>query len=335
MGGGSAMDGRRAGGVLLGLAGLLLTAACGAGSGGPAPQGSAPAARAGAGAGAAPAPKAPTGPYVALGDSYTAGPAIDPQVGTPSGCGRSGANYPSLVAKALGLAAGPGFTDVSCSGATTADLTGAQQTSDGTNAPQLDALTPATRLVTLGIGGNDVGFVEVLTECAKENLAHSLFGGLTGTSGDQAPCRTHYTAAPGQDQLRARIDTAGEKLTGLLREIARRAPEARVYVVGYPALLPADPAGCARTLGRTVAAGDLGFLLDEERGLDAMLEQRAEAAGARYVDTFGPSAGHDMCAGQDTRWIEPPVPAAGAAPVHPNALGQQGLAAAVLGAVRG
>ncbi|MDH6574850.1 SGNH/GDSL hydrolase family protein [Kitasatospora sp. MAP5-34] len=314
----------------LGLAGLLLTAACGAGTGGL----SKPAPPTGAGPTTS-AVAAPSGPYVALGDSYTAGPAIDPQVGTPTGCGRSGVNYPSLVAKELGLAAGPGFADVSCSGATTADLTGVQRTAGGTNAPQLDALSPATRLVTLGIGGNDVGFVDVLTVCAMEDLRHSLFGGSTGASADQAPCRTHYTSAEGQDQLRGKVDTAGERLADLLREIGRRAPQARVYVVGYPALLPADPADCAQTLGRTVAPGDVGFLLAEERGLNAMLEQRARAAGAVYVDTFAPSVGHDMCSGKETRWIEPPIPAAGSAPVHPNARGQQGMAAAVLGAVKG
>ncbi len=272
---------------------------------------------------------------MALGDSYTAGLAIDPQVGTPVGCGRSGVNYPALVAKNLGLGAGPGFTDVSCSGATTDDLTGAQRTSGGTNAPQLDALSPATRLVTLGIGGNDVGFVDVLAECAKDNLKDSLLGDLTGRpAADQAPCRAHYTAADGQDQLQRKVDAAGERLAGLLREIGRRAPQATVYVVGYPALLPGDATACAETLGRSVSPGDLGFLLAEERGLNAMLRQRAQSSGARYVDTFTPSAGHDMCAGEGTRWIEPPFPTPGSAPVHPNALGQQGMAAAVLDGIR-
>lgn len=276
----------------------------------------------------------PTGPYVALGDSYTSGLRIEPQVGTPAGCARSGVNYPSLVAKALGLSPAA-FTDVSCSGATTADLTDPQRTGHGTNAPQLDALTPATRLVTLGIGGNDAGFVDVLEECAKQSVRQTLLGGLTGTPAAEAPCRAHYTAADGRDDVRTKVDTAGEQLAGLLREIGRRAPQARVYVVGYPALLPSDAVACTETLGRGVSAGDLGFLLEEERGLNAMLEQRAKAAGAEYVDTFGASVGHDLCAGEGVRWIEPPLPAEGLAPVHPNARGQEGMAAAVLRAVRG
>jgi hypothetical protein len=59
------------------------------------------------------------------------------------------------------------------------------------------------------------------------------------------------------------------------------------------------------------------------------------AEHAVFVDTYTPSLGHDMCAGPERRWIEPPLPAAGRAPLHPNAAGQQGMAAAVLAAVAG
>lgn len=311
--------------MLLGTAGLLLTAGCGTDGSGPAPTASASA--------TASATTAPTGPYVALGDSYTAGLRIAPQTGAPAGCARSGANYPSLVARALGLT-GAAFTDVSCSGATTRDLTGAQRTGDGTNRPQLDALAPATRLVTLGIGGNDAGFADVLGRCAEESLRQSLVAGLTGAPADDSPCRRHYTDADGQDQVRAKVDAAGERLGELLLEVKRRSPQASVYVVGYPQLLPADPAACGPTLGRSVLPGDIAFLTEKEGQLNAMLRSRAEAAGARYVDTYTPSSGHDMCAGEADRWIEPPFATSGLAPVHPNAAGQQGMAAAVLHALR-
>ncbi|MFI6443663.1 SGNH/GDSL hydrolase family protein [Kitasatospora sp. NPDC050543] len=278
-------------------------------------------------------PPPPSGPYAALGDSYTAGLKIAPQVGEPRGCARSGANYPSLVAKELGLAEAD-FRDVSCSAARTVDLTGAQKTDGGQNPPQLDALSEATRLVTLGIGGNDAGFMEVIGECARDNLVKAVVGAVTERAPGGAPCRDHYMSG-GSDQLRGRMDAAGERLGGLLREIRRRAPQARVYLVGYPSLLPADPAACAPVLGKVVTAGDLGFLTEKERELNAMLKRQAEAAGAGFVDTAAPSAGHDMCADEASRWIEPPFPAPGLAPVHPNARGQQGVAAAVLKAVRG
>jgi lysophospholipase L1-like esterase len=237
------------------------------------------------------------------------------------------------VARTLGLT-GADFRDVSCSGARTPDLTGPQQTSDGSNPAQLDALSAATRLVTVGIGGNDAGFMDVVGECARRSLTNSLSQSLGRTAAAEAPCRDHYASAQGGDQVRRKVDAAGEKLAEVLREIGRRAPQARVFVVGYPMLLPADPAPCASVLEGAVTPADLGFLAEKEQELNTMLARRAEAAGARFVDTATPSAGHDLCAAA-ARWIEPPFPAPGLAAVHPNALGQQGVAAAVLQAVRG
>ncbi|MFE4416474.1 hypothetical protein [Streptomyces sp. NPDC056821] len=51
----------------------------------------------------------PKGPYVAIGDSYTAGPKIPGQSGSPAGCDRSDRNYPSLVARELGLKKADGW----------------------------------------------------------------------------------------------------------------------------------------------------------------------------------------------------------------------------------
>ncbi|MFE4517914.1 SGNH/GDSL hydrolase family protein [Kitasatospora sp. NPDC056783] len=322
-----------------GLAALLL-AGCG-GGGGSAGGGSGFAGavpdRAQGAATSSPTPAPPpTGPYVALGDSYTAGLDIPPQTGEPGACRRSGVNYPSLVAKALSLAPGQ-FTDVSCSSARTGDLTGPQKVADGTNRAQLDALTADTRLVTLGIGGNDAGFTEVVTECAKENLVDLVKGVITdgGDRSGKSPCRDHYAAGNGTDEVQRRVDAAGERLGRVLQEIGKRAPKAKVYVVGYPGLLPADPASCRPVLGNAVAAADLGFLVEKEQQLNGMLRQRAEAAGAVFVDLAQPSAGHDMCAGEDKRWVEPPLPRRGMAPIHPNAQGQEAAAGVVVKAIKG
>ncbi|MGW6915696.1 SGNH/GDSL hydrolase family protein [Kitasatospora sp. NPDC054939] len=284
---------------------------------------------------AAPTTPPPVGPYVALGDSYTSGLKIAPQVGEPTGCARSAVNYPSLVAKELGLSFAE-VRDVSCSSARTGDLTGPQKVSGGVNPPQLDALTPATRLVTVGIGGNDAGFMEVVGQCAKENLVDAVKGLVTEGGRGAAPCREHYSSADGAagDQVQRKVDEAGERLGRVLQEIKRRSPQARVLVVGYPSLLPADPLTCVPVLGRAVAPADLGFLAEKEQQLNAMLRGRAQAAGAVFVDTAGPSAGHDMCSGEGVRWVEPPFPAAGLAAIHPNARGQQGVATAVLKAIR-
>ncbi|WP_055586522.1 SGNH/GDSL hydrolase family protein [Peterkaempfera griseoplana] len=335
-------DPRTALATLAAAAALLLGAGCSTGGrAAPAPPASASASAA-APTGAAPR-AAPTGggsraagPYVALGDSYTSAPQIPRQYGTPVGCARSSRNYPSLVAAALGLP-GADFRDVSCSGATIDDLTAPQTTSDGTNPAQLDALSARTRLVTLGIGGNDVGFIQVLTRCVQQGMLHSL--GMSGSAGagatpGDAPCEDSYTSA-GRDELRQRVALAGRRLGDAVEQIRLRAPHAQVLVVGYPALVPAagDGSACTGLLG--LAPGDVAFLRSREQQLNDELRRRAEAAGARFVDTWTPSRGHDACTAPSVRWIEPLIPAAEAAPVHPNARGERGMADAVLRVLRG
>jgi lysophospholipase L1-like esterase len=271
------------------------------------------------------------GPYVALGDSYTAGPGIPDRHGTPADCDRSDRNYPSLVARRLGLGTAD-FRDVSCSGATIGNLSLAQSTDDGANPAQLDALSRRTRLVTLGIGGNDIGFSSMIKQCVERGLVYYALGGTRASDG--APCREHF-ATGGTDETEQKIRAAGERLTGALGEIRRQAPRARVYVIGYPAILPAEGSACGRAMG--LAPGDVGYLDAKEQRLNAMLRERAKAAGAGYVDTYTPSVGHDACSARDTRWIEPLVPLARAAAVHPNERGERGMAEATLSAfgVRG
>ena len=265
--------------------------------------------------------------YVALGDSYTAGPGIPDQTGTPSGCQRSSSNYPSLVSKALGLDT-THADDVSCSGATIADLTTAQETGNGTNPAQLSALSANTTIVTIGIGGNDVDFSGVLTHCVELDLTPTLIGSWAAGS---TPCKAFYTTG-GTDQISQKIQDASANLASAVKQIQTRAPHAHVYVVGYPDLVPSDGAGCAHTLG--ITSGDLTYLNEDEVRLNSMLRQQAQATGAIYVDAYAPSQGHDACSDPDTRWIEPLIPSSAAAPLHPNARGEQGMANAVLAAIK-
>lgn len=255
--------------------------------------------------------------YVALGDSYAAGPLIPLQDPTSPACLRSNRNYPSLVADTGRV---PDFRDVSCSGAVTDDLFTPQA---GTNAPQLDALGPDTAGVTLSIGGNDIGFATIITEC----------GARSGTDLGGAACRDFYTDANGDDELAARIEETAPKVAAALEEIANRSPEAEVYLVGYPAILPDEGPGCFPVV--PFSAGDVAYLRDTEKALNAMLAEQADAAGVTYVDTYDAFIGHDACTPPGTKWIEGLVPTAPAAPVHPNALGMLSMAQDVLAAAQG
>jgi lysophospholipase L1-like esterase len=258
-----------------------------------------------------------SGPYVAMGDSYVAGPVIPVQHGNPLGCLRSTNNYPSLVRRALRSSS---FRDVSCSGATTANMAGPQSVLGGSNPPQLTALSTDTELVTIGIGGNDIGFVNVIETCAERSSTKPL----------GSACKDYYTSG-GRDQLAERIDQTGSEVAAVLEQIDQRAPHATVLVVGYPTILPDSGLGCYPVVPFT--PGDVAYLRQTEQELNSMLAEQAEKAGARYVNTYRSSVGHDICKLPGTKWVEGLVPLAPAAPFHPNALGMRNSANTVLAAL--
>ncbi|MEU8262626.1 SGNH/GDSL hydrolase family protein [Micromonospora sp. NPDC048999] len=255
----------------------------------------------------------PTGRYVALGDSYTAGPLIPTQVDL--NCLRSNRNYPTLVAASAGSSS---FADVSCSGATTNDILNSGSGQLGISVPpQLAAVTSSTALVTVQIGGNDIGFSSIISDCAQASLSSPL----------GSPCKNKYTAG-GTDQLQARINAAAPKVTAVLQAVHAAAPGARVAVIGYPAILPDSGYGCWPVV--PIAYQDVPYLRAVEKSLNAMLASTAAANNATYADVYTPSIGRDACQSSGTRWIEGLIPQNSAAPFHPNATGEQGMANAVL-----
>jgi lysophospholipase L1-like esterase len=288
------------------LAVILVTAAC---------HVTTPAVAAGVSPSAA-AP-APQGPVVALGDSYTAG-ALVPlnQLARPPGCLRSAKAYPVLVADALGAP----LADVACTNAGVKDMTGAQKTYLGTNPAQLSVLAPDDRVVLLTLGGDDMGFLNVLQECMK----------LSFTAPWGSPCESHYTNG-GSDQLAAALNNLGPRLAQVLSAIEARAPRARIAVVGYPDLFP-QSGGCWPAV--PVTNGDIAYLRGIEAGVNAMLAADAKAAGATFVNTYTPTIGHDFCTPESVRDVEGLLPGSLELPFHPNARGQQAMASAVLEALR-
>jgi lysophospholipase L1-like esterase len=271
-----------------------------------------------AGAGVSGPPGADGPPqYVALGDSYTAGPLVPSQTGSPFGCLRSTHSYPFGVAAGTGAAT---FTDVSCQGATTADMTHSQSVPLGTNPPQDNALSASTTLVTLQIGGNNIGFSDIIIHCTTLSLTNP-FG---------SPCKNHYTSG-GTDQLRAAISKAAPKVAADLQGIHADAPNAKVLLVGYPVILPNSGNGCWPLV--PIAYGDVPYLRNVEQALNSMLATEAAANNATFVDTYTASIGHDVCRAPGTRWVEGLIPTSPAAPFHPNRLGEQEMAQQVLAAL--
>lgn len=253
--------------------------------------------------------------FVGLGDSYAAGPLIPNQSLNPLGCLRSDKNYAHLAASSLGKS----LSDVSCSGATTEDMFAAQDVTPGpANPPQLDALSTATQTVTLSIGGNDIGFTSIIENCA----AVTPFG---------HPCQDQYNSG-GVDQLAARINATAPKVAAVVQAIHSRAPSARVLIIAYEPILPETGSGCWPQV--PLAWADVPYLRATEKRLNTMLANVAAANGARYVDTYTASIGHDACKSSSTRWVEPLIPGNAAAPFHPNARGMAGVTPTVVAAAR-
>lgn len=251
--------------------------------------------------------------YVALGDSYTAGPLIPLQRLDPIGCLRSTSNYPSQLAAQLAVQS---FTDVSCSGADTSNMTAPQDVPLGSNPPQLDALTPDTDLVTLGIGGNDSGVFGTLTGTCPELRASDPTGN---------PCQQQFTV-DGVDTIKAELAQTRDDIAAVLTEIHARAPQANVLVIGYPRIAPSSGT-CPDIL--PFADGDYAWLNSVEEALNEAISSAAAADGkTSYVDTYTPSLGHDACAaapwinGQNTNLLA-------AAAYHPFLAGMTGIEQAI------
>jgi lysophospholipase L1-like esterase len=251
--------------------------------------------------------------YVSLGDSYAAGPFIPGPV-LPLGCLKSDHNYPHLAAPSIGP-----LRDPSCSGAKTDDMTNPQSIElDGPNPPQFNSLEASTEVVSLTIGGNDIGFSEIAQSCITPNPFSS-------------PCKDKYDAG-GNDQIAERIAATAPKVAAVLQGIHSGSPGARVYVVNYPAIFPETGHGCWPQM--PVSYTDAPYLRAKEQQLDAMIATQAAANGATLVDWYQASIGHDACKNALVRWVEPLVPNNPAAPIHPNQRGMQGAANLLAAAVK-
>ncbi|MCW1820103.1 MULTISPECIES: SGNH/GDSL hydrolase family protein [Mycolicibacterium] len=242
--------------------------------------------------------------YVALGSSMAAGPGIKPSAqGAPWQAGRSARNYPHLVAGRLGL----DLTDVTYSGATTAHVLTDRQNGAP---PQIDALDGTEGLVTVTIGGNDVGYVPQLMAAALPRFTRSL-------------------PVVGQ-RLRGLLDPAAraealaevaDSLVTVGREIRRRAPRARVLFVDYLTLLPPEGVAASPLSEADAALG---------RRVASELERLTGAAAAQtdcgWVRAAQASLAHHAWSAQP--WTtRPGLPWPGrAAPLHPNAAGMRAVA---------
>ncbi|MGI8416973.1 MAG: SGNH/GDSL hydrolase family protein [Nakamurella sp.] len=163
---------------------------------------------------------------MAIGSSFAAGPGITPHAtGRPAKARQSRRNYPHLVARRCGL----DLHDVTSSGATVETVL---HTSQFGQPPQITAVTARTDLVTVNLGGNDIGYLPSLITACLPNwilkvpvLGHRL--------------RKATAAARASDRLTRTMNTVGQ----VFRAVQDQAPDARIICVDYLTVLPAAYGG--------------------------------------------------------------------------------------------
>jgi GDSL-like Lipase/Acylhydrolase family len=271
-----------------------------------------------------PEPAIPQQPldYVALGDSYSSGegvPPFDPETDTSGNrCHRSTAAY-SRVFEPIGWRLRRRF--FACSGAVTDNVGLLDEASGqlggvvqygGEQAVQLGRLTPPewaeTDLVTLTIGGNDAQFARVLSQC----LVFRCHRGRRARR-----IATHIARA------------VPPKLGATYAGIARSAPNAGVFVLGYPQLFPSRPRRRCAIGKRPLSRPKQVFLRARGEQLNRAIRRAARGAGFHYVDVERVFRGHEPC-GPKSEWIHSIVLRGGVVfSFHPNGFGQRAYARAL------
>ena len=234
---------------------------------------------------AAPAAAQGSVSYVALGDSYSSGAGAGNYYSSSGSCDRSASAYSVLWATAHAPAS---YLSVACSGATTSTVI----------AGQLSALSSSTTLVSITVGGNDVGFSNVMETCV-------VFSTSTCVSAISTAESEMTAELPGE-------------MNNVLAAIAARAPNARVVVLGYPRLYDVARSSSCIGLSNTDRT-DLNQAADE-------LDGQIQAAAGRYDDVFADVrsqfAGHQICDSgswlHSVDWFDLGVS------YHPTASGQSG-----------
>lgn len=238
--------------------------------------------------------------YVALGDSFAAMGGRDQRLRGEPFCLRSTGNYPELIHADV--------TDVTCQGAVTDDLLRPRATPDGQLAAQMDALDETTTLVTLSIGGNDLGFGDV-AGCISGQMRQP----------GPAPCVEQWGALIGQ-----RMDAVPDKLDRVHEQINERAGGAQVVVTGY---LPLLAAGTCPELDGVVEA-DRNWAVSLTAEINQVVEEAARRHGADFVLPES-AEDHTACAAPEHRWADIRGVETDAYPLHLTSTGHEAMAEAV------
>jgi lysophospholipase L1-like esterase len=229
---------------------------------------------------------APAVNYVALGDSYSSGLGAGSYISASGSCERSTVAYSALWASAYHPAS---YVSVACAGATTSSVISGQ----------LSALSSQTTLVSITVGGNDVGFESVMETCVLESTSSCV--SAVSAAENQAS-----TILPGN-------------MDRVLSAISAAAPNARVVVLGYPALYDLSRSSICLGLSTT----DRNVLNQGAGVLDQVIQAAAVRHGDVFGDVRGTFSGHQICDGGSS-WLHSVNIFDISESYHPTAAGQSG-----------
>jgi lysophospholipase L1-like esterase len=192
--------------------------------------------------------------YVALGDSYASGVGAGDESGS---CDQSPNAYGPLWASANSPAS---YTFAACSGATTSSVISSQ----------LSSLSTSTTLVSITIGGNDVGFSSIMETCVLDS---------TSSCENAVSQAEQYTN-----------DTLPGNLSTLFADIMADAPNAKVVVLDYPDFYDLSVPVCIGLSSADHQALDNGV-----NDLDGVIQTAAGNAGFHFADVRTQFSGHELC----------------------------------------
>jgi lysophospholipase L1-like esterase len=257
------------------------------------------------------------GGLLALGDSFSSGQGaghFDPATtGHGNTCFRSPDAWPQVLAPKLRLTALP---SLACSGATAPevlrDRAGGQVER---RRSQVGRIGGSPKVITITIGGNDVGFAKVLRDCVSVD------------------CKRKYDKPSGDVLARRVDDLARDTLPPLYRAIRAAAPGARLLVVGYPRLFPKDvpdhaTPNCAAW--GLITSEEVSYLNRRTETLNAGIRQAARSVDVEFVDVEDAFDGHELrCSGMTYMNRLKPLSRLRPSSFHPNAAGHARLAEVV------
>ncbi len=247
--------------------------------------------------------------YVALGDSFSSGEGNRPFDGPCHRALGGDSAYPRMLPDLVGYVAEPSFH--ACTGAAIDDVWLHPQAKRGSQRIQLDYLDASTRLVTLTIGGNDLGFADIVKQCL-----------LPGN------CSNWKLA----DRVEAGLGTIKARLVDVYTRVRNRMDaDGQLLVAGYPRLFVFEDADCKLFISDTEAEWMNSLVVRGNRRIaEATRAARRQTGNVSYVDVTERFAGHELCSEDPWLYGINPSPDEGLikGSYHPRRSGQAAYAAA-------